>query len=373
MIRIVLVLEPAIGGTRRYLLDVLKNIDSQRFSVVFIYSLFRADKIFIDNLSFLKQKGIILKEIRMVREINFIEDFLSFIKLYKYLSKIDYDIIHLHSSKAGFLGRLASKLANSKAIRIYQPHMMAIKLNKRFYYLEKFASLFTDYVISDSESEGEFIRNTGIFEDCRIVNINTGVEICNKELKDINELLPDTHTDDIIIGAISRLTYPKDPFTLIEAANSLLKKHRNLKFFWVGEGELFELANKLILDYGIEEKFYLLGWKEDIKPYYSMLDIFVHSTYYEAFGYVVAEAMSYGNPVIASKVPGISDLVENNKTGFIFNPGDKEEIIEKLEILITNVKLRKEMGDAGKKRIQKNFSIKKMMTDIELLYLTISN
>lgn len=364
MINLVVILEPTLGGTRRYCLDVLSRIDYNHFKITFIYSLYRTDTAFLNGLKELKKMDITLVEINMVREINLLEDIKSFLKLFRYLRGIKYSIIHLHSSKAGFLGRIVSSIVNPNAFRIYQPHMLSIRLNKKYYIFEKIASYFTDLIVTDSISEAKYIQQTKLISPHKIYSINTGVEL-NQKLNHIKK------NGNVIVGAISRLSYPKDPFTLIDAAKIITKEYKNIQFFWVGEGDLLDRAKAMVHENNLDKYFDFLGWQEDVNYYYSLMDIFVHSTYYEAFGYVVAEAMSFSNAVVASNVPGIHDLVEDGKTGYVFTSGNPNILSELLLILIKNKKIRDEMGREGKLRIKKNFFIDDMVKNIELLYTQI--
>ncbi|NWG72966.1 MAG: glycosyltransferase, partial [Parvularculaceae bacterium] len=162
MRHLIIVLESTLGGTRKYCADLLQRIDLASYRVTYIYATARADRQFYADLPWMRERGITLVEIPMVREVRLLDDLRSFVALVRYFRKHPYDIVHAHSSKAGFLARLASKLARPSAKTVYQPHMMAFQISRWYLHLERFATLFTDLVIADSESERRAILEHGI-------------------------------------------------------------------------------------------------------------------------------------------------------------------------------------------------------------------
>lgn len=373
---IVIVLEATLGGTRKYCFDYLSRIDLSMFRVIFVYSRHRADKQFYEDLAILKNRGVEVKEIHMVREINPIVDFVSFLKLIIFLRSIKYSIIHLHSSKAGFLGRIASKIVRPSAKTLYQPHMISVMVKSWYIYLERFAGYFTDIIIADSRSELEFIQGMAIVPLKKLYVINAGVDILSeKEIDSIqvhSSVLDAKKNNTVIIGAIARMSYPKDPFTVIKAMDVLRSKNYPCKCYWIGDGDYLVQCREIVTSLKLEDYMEFVGWQTNTIEWLSGIDIFLHSSKYESFGYVIAEAMSLGKPVVASKVTGVQDIIENGKTGLLFNYGDESGLASELEHYLSSDELRFSHGLQGKIRIEKYFTVGTMSDNISQLYKTIS-
>lgn len=366
-IGVVCALEATLGGTRKYCVDYLSKLDANKFDVTFIYSLHRADAQFKKDISYLQSLGIRLKEIPMVREIRFIDDLRAFFKFIYYLRVLEYSIIHLHSSKAGFLGRLASRIVRPHAITIYHPHMLAHRLGRRYILLEKFAALFTDYIIAESQSEEKIIKECNLIPHEKIVTIPAGVNI--DALAPYSNVSSFMIRNPIVIGTIGRLTYPKDPFTFIRAAKILIEQSMDAKFYWVGEGDLYTPAQQLIDQLGLHEIVSLLGWQNDSTAWIRTYDIFVHSSYYEAFGLAVAEAMALGKPVVASDISGVRDIVDNGITGYLYQPGNAEALASYIMMYAQDRRKAVECGAKGRKRILDNFTLTSTVEKITNLYM----
>src|SRR5580658_1306806 len=122
------VLEATSAGAARYVADVLLNIDTEAFKVTFVYSPIRADERFRRDLARIRDRGIAVHEIPMVRQIDPMADAQSFLGLRQVIRDGSFDLVHGHSSKAGFLARLAARSVSRKIVTIYSPHAIAIAL-----------------------------------------------------------------------------------------------------------------------------------------------------------------------------------------------------------------------------------------------------
>jgi glycosyltransferase involved in cell wall biosynthesis len=172
---------------------------------------------------------------------------------------------------------------------------------------------------------------------------------------------------------VGRLTYPKDPITFIRAAKIVLDQSIDAKFLWVGEGELIESANEEIKRLKLQEKVSMLGWQDDAIKWLGQFDIFVHSSWYEAFGLVVAEAMALSKPVVAADITGVKDIVADGMTGILYEAGNHVALALGILKLAENRKLMEEMGTNGRKRVVEKFTLASMVNEISNLYLRLSS
>lgn len=303
--KIVHVVECFAGGVFSFLSTLTNELDKDEY--IIIYGTNR------DNtpLDFKKQFP---KETRFIpwknagRSLNPIKDMKALWELYIILKKIDgIDVIHLHSSKAGFLGRIVSFLLGKSKKTIYTPHAISFlrldissKKRKIFIWMEKFASFFGGKIVACSQSEKEAIEEQGIKN---VTFINNGIKPLQVEKK-VNK------SNKITIISVGRLSIQKNPKLFNDIALEFIN-NPNIQFIWCGDGELkSELTSPNIK---------CTGWidRKGLESYLANADIYLSTSLWEGLPLSVLEAMSIGLPVILSDCVGNRDLVEDN--GFLYN------------------------------------------------------
>lgn len=168
-----------------------------------------------------------------------------------------------------------------------------------------------------------------------------------------------------VIGTVSRLHEPKKGIKiLLEAAEELSKKNK-CQFIIIGSGKDENILKKMADEKKLPVIF--TGQRKDIPELLDIMHVFVLPSLYEGLPVALLEAMAAGLPVVATDVGGVSEVVEEGKTGFIVEPGNKRKLISKIERLLKYPQLRKNFGGEGFKRIKRNFSIDKTVDRIESL------
>ena len=169
---------------------------------------------------------------------------------------------------------------------------------------------------------------------------------------------------------VGRLDKNKCPERFIELAATLIKKFPQipLKFQIAGDGvlrsDLELLSQKLNLS---SEKLEFLGLCSDMSNIYKQADILISTSEREGTSNVILEAMAYGLPIIATKVGGTPDIL-NEKRGILIEPGDENKLIEAAETLILNEKLRFRMGSEGRRYVEQNHSVESLQTQLTNIY-----
>jgi glycosyltransferase involved in cell wall biosynthesis len=147
-------------------------------------------------------------------------------------------------------------------------------------------------------------------------------------------------------------------------------------FLIVGTGDYKDVIRDYIRNLGLEDRVTLVGkvpYKE-LPLYYSASDVFVlpSLTRLEAFGIVGLEAMASSKPVIISDIPGVREVITDGQEGFLTPPMEIEQMAQKIKKLLTDPKLRKRMGMAGRKKVVKYFEISKIVDKLEKVYGKVS-
>jgi glycosyltransferase involved in cell wall biosynthesis len=173
------------------------------------------------------------------------------------------------------------------------------------------------------------------------------------------------------IGIVGQITPNKGHTILIRAVQSLLAKGLELSVFIFGKGgpNYVQILRTMIRAANLERTFHWMGYERDAGTIYKSIDVcVVPSCETEPFGMVAAEAASYGLPVVATRVGGLPEILEDSVTGFIIKPNDFSELALKIEVLAKNPQLRQQMGRAAQARVATMFTVETMIERLEAIF-----
>ncbi|MDD2850484.1 MAG: glycosyltransferase [Desulfuromonadaceae bacterium] len=174
----------------------------------------------------------------------------------------------------------------------------------------------------------------------------------------------------IVLGNAGRMVPQKGQEILIQLAKQLKHKGYDFEMLIAGEGRLKESLLRKAVEEGVADRLRFMGFVENMPHFLNLIDIFLLPSLWEGFGYVIAEAMFCEKPVIAFNISSNPEIVSNNETGFLVEPGNVEMFLEKTELLINDVQLRQKMGQRARKEAVGRFSIQHTLAQIEqLLYM----
>lgn len=313
----------------------------------------------------------------LVRRINPAYDAGALIYLFLLLIKEKPAIVHTHTSKAGFLGRLAAKLARVPII-VHTPHghvffgYFGPLKTQIFILLEKYAARITNRIVALTKGEKEDYKFYKIAPEDKIIIINSGVELENikdlslEERQNLKRQLGIPERS-FVVGTAGRLEPVKGPEFLLEAAKDILSNYPQTYFVFAGDGPLRQRLERKAYELGINTNMRFLGWRNDVTRVISIYDIFIFPSLNEGMGRVLVEAMALGKPVVASNVGGIPDLVTHGKTGFLVPPRDPGQLARYIQVLMEDEGKRKRMGQGGKE-MALNFKKEIMVEKIAELY-----
>lgn len=363
------------GGVAEYLKMLFKYVDKNEFK----FDLLCSEQYEEEREAF-KTLGYDISAIDMAREISPLSDMKAIFQIANYIKKTKPDIIHLHSSKAGALGRIASIFFHRPIV--YNPHGWAFDMNiskkkKNLYVLiERVLGKFTNKIVNISDYEKDCALKHNITAKEKIEVIYNGIEIekyCEKGNK--RELMREfgIPEDAFVIGMVGRISEQKSPETFVEIANKLKSKIENCYFILVGDGELRSKVEKKIYEYSLEDKFLITGWTNEVVKYISTFDISLLTSRWEGFGLVLAEYMASRKPIVASEVGGIPNVIDNGYNGILVNSGDVQGFCDAILKIKKNEKLKKDLIDNGYDAVNKKFNIRRVVREHENLYLDIKN
>lgn len=325
---------------------------------------------------------------RLKRAISPLNDILAVFELTKLYQKIKPDIIHLNSSKAGVVGTLAFWLCpkSSRGKLIYTAHgwvfnepMNSLK-RALYYWLERLTAGTKTRIICVSEYDRQIGLKKKVAKIDKLVTIHNGVDFPANYFLDketaLAELLKntayssDTHNDKkIVIGTIANFYATKGLNILIDTVKLLNQEPSavSYKLIIIGEGELRSELEQQIKQLGLQNDIILTGSKPQAAKYLKALDVAVMSSVKEGFPYFILEAMSAGLPIVATRVGGIPEMIDDGVTGYLAEAKSSQALAEKISLLTTEEK-RKQFGQAGLDKVKTEFSQKQMIDKTFAVY-----
>ncbi len=291
-------------------------------------------------------------------------------ELKRYLADKPVDIIHCHGARGNLMGNLIKKWAKA-------PVVTTVHSDYRLDYLGRLAARLTygtintialrrvNYYIGVADPMADLLIERSFRAD-RIYTIYNGIDFATPlETVDREEFLRSLGMEvapgDVIAGIAARLNPVKDYPTLLKALAIAVKEAPQLKLVAAGDGEDRTKLEQLASDLGIAERVCFAGWVTDINSFYHAIDINLLTSVSETFPYALTEGARMHRATIASRVGGVPVLIDDRKNGFIFTPGNEQELAEYLIRLANDGQLRQKMGDALYEKASTSFSIESMV------------
>ncbi len=371
-IKILFGLEAAGGGALKHLVYLVTRLDNNIFDLTVILSNVR-NKNIKEEIAQIKSANAKVFIVPMCREVNPVKDIRSFLYISSLIRRKKFDIVHAHSSKAGALFRLAASLRRIPLI-YYTPHCFYFQgkkgLKKTFFVLlEKLLARITTKIIVSENEQQELIKNN-ISPASKVININNAIDF--DEYQESKEVIKTKtkygiNENAFIVGAVGRLVPQKGWDTYIYAANEVLKSYPETVFLIVGDGELQEEIQDLIIKLNIEGNIILTGHVQEIYKIYGIIDVLVNTSLWEGLSYVFLEAMKYKKPIVATNT-GCDSSIIHKETGFISPIKDFYSIAEKIIILLEDKSLVIKMGEKGMEQLTQKYSFELFINKHEELY-----
>ncbi len=369
-----------LGGPPILILDILKRLNEELFVSTIATGL--ADSPKRDMISFAKGIGLKVCVVpSLVRNICLHKDFISLIRLLFLIKRERYDIIHCHTSKGGFIGRLAARLAGAKVI-IYSPHgdifegYFSRPITRFFVLLEKLAAHYTDKIITLTKRGKKRFLEHGIGEEQQINHIYNGIDFKKFDITEDKSRGKRGELGlckyDFVCATVGRLVPVKGHTYLLKAIRRVVQVFPQAKFLFVGDGPLRQRLQHEIKLLALEGNVSLLGARSDIADILLCIDLFLLPSINEGFGIVLVEAMALGKPILATRVGGIPEIVVDGTTGILVPPKDSVAFAAAIIKLHKNPKLAYEMGQAGYRRARRIFDIESTVQKYEELYCTLA-
>lgn len=358
-----------VGGPAVIVADLMRSIDSSKVEQVLITGY--CDE---SEADYLETVATDIKATRIAglgRSVSFGADIRAFFALVGMIKKIAPDVIHTHTAKAGVLGRLAAILAGRRAKRVhtFHGHLLHGYFSgwkvKLVIAIEKFLAKRTDILVAVGNQVKVDLLAAGIGKADQYRVFYPGLVEPAKVSKEVARKQFEMSAGDIHVAYVGRMTAIKRPDRLLDTAAEIKARNLPVKFIVAGEGDLFDATKKDASARELPMKF--LGWRKDIGALFAASDIAILTSDNEGIPLTLIQAAQASLPIVATGVGSVSDIVVHEVNGYLVDT-EPAALADALQKLAIDPVLREIMGEAGRERATRYFSLEKMSADHTELY-----
>lgn len=337
------------GGAQRYVYDLATNLDKNKYEPVVALG---GDGTLKDMLDANGVRVVLIAGLQ--RDFSLWKEIFATLSVASLIRKEDPDILHVNSSKAGFIGAFLGRILFVPRV-IFTAHGWAFNEQRPFYqrlaikFLHWLTVVFAHHTIAVSNGLREQMNWYAVQD--RMTVINPGRTITDMKSKDEarNQLagfVPrlESYKNDFWLGTIAELHPIKRLDVGIKSMSELIKTHPDLRYIIIGSGELRQKLEAQINTLNLNDHVFLAGAITEAGKLNKAFDLFVLPSASESYGYVLLEAGAASLPVVASNVGGIPDIIENEKSGLLVEPGNEAALTQAISKIINNPSLQEELG-----------------------------
>jgi len=328
----------------------------------------------------MRARGYSITTMQIMRRISPLKNLIAIIRLFRYIKKEKFDVVHVHTPVAAIVGRIAARLAGVPLV-IYTAHGFYFHDDMSRWKKELFIGIerlmgkyFTDIIFTQSEEDRETAVQRGISDLAGIYRIGNGVDlqkfnpdntgiISNDKRKEFN-ISPGAR----VIGFIGRIVKEKGILDLARAFKTVTQEIPGAILLIIGDhlSSDRDLTTKnevisLIKENGLTDKIVFTGYRSDISQLLAITDLLVLPSYREGMPRSIIEAMAMAKPVVATNIRGCREEVLEGRSGFLVPVGDPERLSGAILKILLDDRLAGEMGREGRARALSEFDEQKVL------------
>ncbi len=315
------------------------------------------------------------------REISPLRDLVATLRLARLIRRERPDILHTHTAKAGTVGRVAAQLAGRHkppiVVHTFHGHVLRGYFgplrSSLFRLLERWLARRTTALIAVSPQVRDDLVALRVAPAERFAVIRLGIELDERVAGPQDGRLESRRylgipPDRFAVGWIGRMTAVKRTDDVLVAFKQLRDGGVDACLCMVGDGPDRVQLERRAHELGIVKDTLFLGYQEEVAPFYAAFDALVLPSSNEGTPVSAIEALAAGRPVVATRVGGVPDVVQEGEDGFLVEPGATDELADRLARLAHDPELRERMGRAGRERVLPRYAVERLVDDVDRLY-----
>jgi glycosyltransferase involved in cell wall biosynthesis len=306
-------------------------------------------------------------------------DWLAYRALLAVLGEFSPEVVHTHSAKGGFLGRLAAWKLGVPAV-VHTVHGAPFHPYQNFFartffqWCERYAARRCHALVSVADAMTDQLVAAGVAPRDKFTTVYSGMDV--EPFLRANETRPATRArlglapEHIVVGKIARLFHLKGHEYLIAAARQVVADSPDIRFLLIGDGILRSSLERQIADAGLRDHFVFAGLvaPEEIPSLIGAMDILVHVSLREGLARALPQALIAGKPVVSYDIDGAREVVLPGQTGFLVPPRSVEPLADAIRKLVVDPSLRERLGRNGQARFADVFRHETMTSQLRAVY-----
>ena len=358
-------------GSDRSLLNLVKNLDKDKFNITVILP---EDGPLVDKINSFDNVEVIINELAVLSGMS--KYFIELIRSIKFINNLikekSIDIVYTNTSVI-FVGGISAKICKVKSVWHIRE---IIKSKYERFIVSKIVNIFSDYIIANSKATAEAISKNKdkvkVVYNAIDIEKNSGLEDIDEVYKEVAATIVRSN-NKIKIGMAGRINRWKGQKLFVDMAKLVSEENDNVEFLiagdvYKGEDYILDDLKGYILESGVKDKIGLLGQVDNMSNFYKKLDIFVlPSIQPEPFGLVVIEAMNNKLPVVATNHGGPVEIIDNNIDGFLVDYKDAREMAQVVNKLIKDKELRNYISANAEKKVKEKFNVSRYVDEISYI------
>ena len=355
----------AYGGGERYLELLFDHLDPARYRALLICP---EPGPFVERM---EKRGV---ETHLVHLAPLFNPFALW-RLTRLLVRERVTILQTHGTRANFYGRIAGRLAGVPVIistvhNSLKDYEVSAFRQGLYAFLLRLTLPIVHRIICVSDA-----NRRDVFEECpaaaaKMQTVYNGVDPAafpsHPDRKKVRKELGIVSGPVLVM--IARLTAAKGHRYLLQAVPHLLKTWPELCCVFVGAGELRDSLHRMAIDLGVEQACRFVGARDDIADILAAADVVVLPSLSEGFPFVLLEALAMGCPVVASRVNGVPELIEDHKTGLLVPPRDPQALQAAIHEVLSDPTAASKMGAVGRTVVRERFTVHRMVADTTTIF-----
>ncbi len=301
----------------------------------------------------------------LMQPLHVVNDLRATLEIADLLRRLRPDLVHIHSSKAGIVGRIGARMVGIPSV--FTAHGWAfadgVSWKRKMLALpSEFAfGRLTDQIITVSKTDQRLALNHNVASSKRMTVVWNGIEDTP------HRAMPGVG-DEVRIAMVARFAPQKDHQTLLRALKGV---QGNWRLVLIGDGSSRTHIESLAGELGIANRIEFLGSRKDVPEILARTHVFALSTNWEGLPISILEGMRAGLPIVATDVGGISELVQSGQNGLLVPRSDTQALRIALERLVNDQSMRERFGRASRERYEADFTAQRMFDQTRAVYASV--